>query len=231
MSIALLIITDGRSANLAQCVESAKENLHGPISEMWMYDDTGDAQYRQALAYAYPEFTHINAGPRQGFGGAIAAAWGVVAAKTGADYLFHLEGDFTFNREVDLYDIKETLQDHPELVHMALRRQAWASAEIEAGGVVEMHPDAYTDVFVDVHGWAWLEHRLFFTTNPSLMGMDLVGRGWPNVPSSEREFTEYLLRVGSPWALGDEVRFGYWGRREDAPWVHHIGTERVGHGY
>lgn len=231
MSIALLVITDGRSENLARTVKSAMKNLRGPITEMWMYDDTGDAQYRRALAEVYPEFRHMNAGPRQGFAGAIHFAWNALANLSEADYVFHLEGDFTFNREVDLTAMRQTLEDHPELVHMALRRQAWAPAEIEAGGVVELHPDAYTDVFVDVLGRAWLEHRLFYTTNPSLIHMDLIRRGWPTVPQSERRFTEYLLREGSPWALGDEIRFGYWGRRDDEPWVHHIGTERVGHGY
>lgn len=231
MSIALLVITDGRSACLAQTIESAKKRLRGPITEFVMYDDTGDSQHRRMLARTYPEFAHINAGPRQGFGGAIAHAWQYLADWSEADYVFHLEGDFTFNREVDLLALAATLEAHPELAHMALRRQAWAPVEIAAGGVVEMHPDAYTDVFVDVHQRAWLEHRLFWTTNPSLIHMDLIRRGWPDVPQSERQFTEYLLREGSPWVPGDEVRFGYWGRREDGPWVHHIGDERAGRGY
>jgi hypothetical protein len=196
-----------------------------------MYDDTGDTQYREALAQTYPEFTHINAGPRQGFGGAIANAWSQVYRFSHADHVFHLEGDFTFNRDVDLGAMRQTLVDHPDLAHMALRRQAWAPEEIAAGGVVEMHPDAYTDVFVDVLDRSWLEHRLFFTTNPSLIRMSLIRRGWPDVPQSERRFTEYLLREGTPEVPGEQVRFGYWGSRTDEPWVHHIGTERIGKGY
>lgn len=231
MSIALLVITDGRTEYLGKCIESANKRLRGPISEMWLYDDTGDEGHREYLARRFPDFRHINAGPRQGFAGAIAYAWDTLSRLSEADHVFHLEGDFTFNRDVDLVAMRETLDMHPNLAHMALRRQAWAPAEIEAGGVVELHPDAYTDVFVDVHQRAWLEHRLFWTTNPSLIRMSLVQRGWPVVPESERRFTEYLLREGTSESHGHELKFGYWGRREDAPWVHHLGDERVGHGY
>jgi hypothetical protein len=207
-----------------------RKHLRGPITEMFMYDDTGDARYREALLNVYPEFTHINAGPRQGFGGAVANAWSQVYQLSDAGHVFHLEGDFRFDRDVDLDAIRQTLDDQPHLAHMALRRQAWAPAEVAAGGVVEMHPEAYADSADDA-GNRWLEHELFFTTNPSLIRMNLIRRGWPDVPQSERRFTEYLLREGTPEVPGGQVRFGYWGSRDDGPWIHHIGTERIGKGY
>lgn len=229
MSVALLVITDGRSAYLAECVASARKHLCGPITETWMYDDTGDAQYREVLAQTYPEFTHINAGPRQGFGGAIRYAWETLARLSAADHVFHVEQDFTFNRDVDLAAMAEALDDQPHLAQIALRRQPWNDAERAAGGIVEQHPASYVDSGDGAH--EWLEHRLFYTTNPSLIRRSLIARGWPDVPRSEGEYSQYLLRTGTPEATPEEVRFAYWGRRGDGPWVEHIGHQRTGTGY
>jgi len=227
--IALLVMTDGRRDCLDRTITSALRRLRGPITETYMHDDTGDEAYRAELAVAYSEFTQVGSGPRRGFGGAVAHAWARVAELTEADHLFHLEADFTFNRDVDLVAMREVLWDNPHLAHMALRRQPWAPAEHAAGGVVEMHPEQYADMSDGQRHW--LEHRLFYTTNPSLVPMSLVRRGWPDIPQSESRFTAHLLYRGTPYASGDQVRFGYWGHRDDAPWVHHIGESRVGHGY
>ena len=229
MSIALLVITDGRLDYLRRTIDSAQRHLRGPISEMWMYDDSGDPAHRAVLRQEFPDFIHFDHGPRQGFAGAVNHAWKIVSWMTEADHLFHLEGDFTFNRDIDLVAMREVLWDNPRLAQMALRRQAWGAVEAAAGGVVEMHPEQYTDMSDGQRNW--LEHRLFYTTNPSLVSMQLVQCGWPIMPKSEAAFTAHLLNRGTPQVSGDQVRFGYWGRRTDAPWVHHIGDERHGSGY
>ncbi|RKR92784.1 glycosyl transferase family 2 [Micromonospora pisi] len=229
MSIALLVITDGRDDYLAQCISSL-DALEGPISERWMYDDTGNAAYRARLAAVWPEFRHINGGPRQGFGGAIRAAWSHLAAHSTADWLFHIEQDFTFHRPVDLAAMAEVLTERPHLVQMALRRQSWNTAERAAGGVVEQHPEAYTACHDD-HGHQWLEHRQFFTTNPCLYRTELLQVGWPDREQSEGHFTNRLLSSGLGTVPGDQVRFGYWGARSDSPWVEHVGHQRIGVGY
>lgn len=229
MSIALLVVTDGRTDYLAQCVHSLCKRLRGPVGERFMYDDTGDVAYRLELAERYPEFTHINAGPRQGFGGAIANAWSQVYQLSEAEHVFHVEQDFTFNRDIDLTAMAGVLDDQPHLAQVALRRQPWNDAERAAGGIVEQHPASYVDCGDGTH--QWLEHRLFYTTNPSLIRRSLIARGWPDVPRSEGEYSHYLLRTGTPEATPEEVRFAYWGRREDGPWVEHIGHQRTGTGY
>jgi hypothetical protein len=120
---------------------------------------------------------------------------------------------------------------NPHLVQMALRRQPWNAAERAAGGVVEQHPEAYTERR-DKAGNVWLEHRLFWTTNPHLFRRSLCRMGWPNVPRSEGEWSHYLLRQGT-WdgVAGDDVAFGYWGARDSGPWIEHVGHRRVGTGY
>lgn len=230
MTIALLVMTDGRLDCLDQTIRSAREQLRGDITECWMHDDTGEQLHRDRLAALYPDFTQIGTGPRRGFGGAIAHAWQHLKDNSQAEWVFHLEGDFTVNSPIDLTEIARAMKRNPQLVQMALRRQAWSDAERTAGGVIEQHPDAYTDC-TDQYGSQWLEHRLFYTTNPSLYRHGLCDLGWPDIPQSEGQFTHYLLREGDGYVLGSEVRFGYWGARQDQPLVEHIGDTRVGRGY
>lgn len=230
MSIALLIITDGRDEELAATITSAADNLCGPVSERWMFDDTGDANHRAALARRYPAYAVLGEAQRQGFGGAIRCAWAHLATHCKARWVFHLEADFTFTRPVNLAAMSTVLSRNPVLVQMALRRQAWNDAERAAGGVVEQHPHAYTPHH-DEAGNTWLEHRLFYTTNPSLYRVSLCATGWPHGAHSEGVMTHRLLNTGSPEVPAHWVRFGYWGQREDQPWVTHIGTTRAGEGY
>ena len=96
-----------------------------------------------------------------------------------------------------------------------------------AGGIVEQHPDAYADM---VGGdLSWLEHGLFWTTNPCLYRWDLLAFGWPDSRRgvySETTFHQRLGEAGSP-----PNRYAYWGARDSGVWVQHIGYRRVGSGY
>lgn len=227
--IAVLVITDGRDDYLLRTVRSAMANLAGPITEWWMFDDTGDYVYRDSLVRRWPTFNHIEAGARQGFGGAIRAAWAHLVERSTADFVFHLEADFVFNRRVDLAELAGVLAVRPHLAQMALVRQAWNATEIAAGGLIQCAPHAYTANRVGPH--RWLEHTLFWTTNPSLYRASMLTGGWPDGHQSEGMFTRRLLELGTPEVPGPRVRFGYWGSINDGPWVEHIGIERTGHGY
>lgn len=228
MSVTLLVITDGRHRCIEQSIPSALEHLHGPIVHRLIYDDTGDNDHRRWLAARFGPLGFLvlhHPDGRQGFGGAIRTCWRLVgraAAFADSGFVFHLEDDFTFNRDVDLDAMIDVLDGHPDLVQLALRRQPVNDAERAAGGVVEQWPDEYVDVSLD--GLDWLQHRLFFTTNPSLYRRSLCERGWPEGEGSEAEFTRQV--IGDPAA-----RFAFWGERTDEPWVTHIGRERAGHGY
>jgi hypothetical protein len=115
------------------------------------------------------------------------------------------------------------LDHHPDLVQLALRRQPWNPEEQAAGGIVEQHPDDYTER--EWRGHRWLAHRRFFTTNPSLYRTDLIRtEEWPDVEHSEGMFTHQLL-------ADPLVSFGFWGARDSGEWCTHIGHQRVGTGY
>jgi hypothetical protein len=223
--IVLLVVTDGRRDCISQTIPSALAMLDGPVSRRVIYDDSGDADHREWLATQFPTFDLIHhPGGRQGFGGAIRTAWAHLAA--GAErFVFHLEDDFTFNRPVSLTALTAVLDSNPHLIQLALRRQPWNDHERLAGGIVEQHPDAYKDCR-DIGGHEWLEHRLFFTTNPSLYRTDLIrGREWPTGGDSEGHFSHHIIQDDP------DAQFGFWGARDSGEWVTHIGRERVGTGY
>lgn len=223
MTVALLVITDGRIDYLHDTVDSARENLRGLITRRVMYDDTGDSEHRAYLRKAFPDFDHIHAGDRQGFGGAIRASWAYLTVQSREPFIFHLEQDFTFNRPVNLDDMADLLISRPHLAQLALRRQSWNAEERAAGGIIEQHPTDYAQN-MDEAGHCWIEHRRFFTTNPSLYRRTLMAKGWPDCEHSEGIFTHELLR-------DPKLRFAFWGLRTDEPWVEHIGHERAGTGY
>ena len=221
MSVALLVMTDGRKDCIRKTIRSAETNLLGPVSERYIHDDSGDLDYHEWLMRTFPQYVVIGGGYRRGFGGAIRRAWSVLNYGSQADFVFHLEDDFTFNRIVHLNDLRWTLTRNGTLAQMALRRQPWNDVERAAGGVVEVSPNEYSEI-ADPRGF-WLQHDMFFTTNPSLYRMSLTRQAWPIADHSEGRFTSDLLKQG--------FTFGYWGARDSGEWVTHIGAERVGTGY
>lgn len=200
MTVALLVIDDGRADYLERGLASARECL--PVERMPLV---------------------LVQDPRHelGFAGAIQEGWRRVLA-TGADWCFHLESDFLLNSWLPLNEMIALLESAPMLAQVALKRQPWNPAEIAAGGIVEVDPEAFTERSDELA--TWTEHRRFFTTNPSVYPRRLCRIGWPQEPYSEGVFTHTLLR-------DPLLRFAYWGAKHAPPAVHHIGAERAGAGY
>lgn len=231
MSVLVLVFDDGRLDYLERTVESFREHVQGDEFHLIVHqDEPADQARTRALL---PDCEVIGGDQRSGFAGAIRRAWAHAAQPQfdRFDFVFHLEGDFTFNRKVNVQLLQITLDSHPELAQMAFRRQPWNQAERDAGGVVELNPQAFKQI-TNAFGWSWLHHRLFFTTNPSLYRRDLLSARWPSQAKSEGLFTAKLRDRGLPWGVpGPMVEFGYWGHRDDPPWVEHIGHVRAGSGY
>lgn len=199
MTVCLLRIADGRDEYHERCWASAKQML--------------------------PKFDHVvTVDDREhelGFSGAIAQGWRQVL-DTGADWVMHLEMDFTFSAPVDVAAMIELLETQPHLAQVALKRQPVNQEELAAGGIVELHPDDFRQRF---HGGViWTENRRCFTTNPCVYSTLLCRHGWPQVPNSEGVFTHVLLE-------DPDVQFAFWGAKFDAPLVQHIGDTRAGGGY
>lgn len=230
--IAVTVMTDGRDDLLEQTVESLLANVTGPITRLVMFDDTGDHAHHALLQDRYgPDGFTIVSHPagRQGFGGAIRTVRAWLDENTTEPWQFASEDDFRFERKVDLAAMIQVMEDRPYLTQMALVRQAWNQQEIDAGGLLEANPSAYSQ-HTDGVNW-WLQHRLFFTTNASLFRRSLLSLGWPEGDGSEGRFHLQLMQDGTPERAGRDLWSGYWGQRTDGPWIHHIGMERAGYGY
>lgn len=228
--IALLVMTDGRDDYLKRTLAAFDEHVWGPLTTRIIHDDSGDPEHTQMLAETYDGYTVIGTPERAGFGGAIRSAWGLVPyLATDETFIAHWEDDFVATRRIDLGAIAAVLDRHPRLVHMALRRQPWNDEEKAAGGIVEIHPEGYRDV-TDGED-QWLEHRMFWTTNPSVYRKTLLEVGWPEGVQSEGNFAPKLMAQGTAEVGGDDMMFGFWGARDSGTWVEHIGQERAGTGY
>lgn len=222
--ITLVVMTDGRLDYLARSL-STTDRLHGSIIRRVLHDDTGDDDYRDDLREQFPDWTVIGTPQRAGFAGAYRHAWAWLRTHdVNVPFVFTTEDDFRFTRDVDLTAMMRVLAPRLHLTQLALRRQPWNAKERAAGGIVESHPAAYTDCRDGDD--QWLEHRLFHTTNPSLMRRDFIeSRNWPDGENSEGRFGL------SVFAADPSARAGFWGARGSGEWVEHIGGERRGHGY
>ena len=211
--IALVVFTHGRRECLRRTIESARFMLDGPIAYRIMVDDSCDPTFAAHLDATYPEFHRIHNARREGFAGAIKVGWAAIPEPF--EWVLHIEDDFTFERRVDIAAMIETLAADPKLVQLALKRQPWNEREKERGSIYlpgfEQHEAPHPHV----------RHRSWWTTNPSLYHRRLTEGGWPQVDRSEGVFTHRLL-------ADVDVRFGYWGRLDDGPWVTHIGDDRAG---
>jgi hypothetical protein len=225
VSTCLVVVTDGRRDCLAQTMRSATEALGlATFDERIIVNDSIDHDYGRWLELQFGggfRILHPDAGKR-GFAGAVQAGWAAIRAIPRAELVFWLEDDFTFNAPLDLTAIAQVLDQQQHLAQIVLKRQPWSTAEIAAGGIVEMHPDDYIERTDGAR--VWTEHRRFWSTNPSMFRADTCWRDWPAGRQSEGIFTHELLADA-------DTRFAFWGAKHAEPLVTHIGDIRAGHGY
>jgi hypothetical protein len=165
-----------------------------------------------------------------GFCGAIRYGWARLREPGAAfDYVFHLEEDWIFERAFSIAHMARLLETEPQVAQVALRR----GVEPAEHGVqvIDRFPREFVDRTTGMIGLGlpartqeWLEHRLFWTTNPSLYRAATLEYDWPVEPRCEARFTEMMREAGST--------FAYWGDRHDPAWITHTGDSREGgHGY
>lgn len=223
--ITLLTPTNGRVEYFTRAIASARENLIDQIAHAVIVVNSDAGQdfvewVEQETRGLTPEVDVIESEP--GFCKAIQAGWSHIA-KLETDFVFHLEDDYEFAEKTDLSSLVAILTRHPELIQVSLKRQAWNSAEQAAGGLLEAWPDGLFVEHCDGEP-AYIAHRVWFTTNPSLYRRSLLERGWPDGPNCEGIFTVSLWQDG-------EIYSAIFGKKDDPPRVIHIGEQRTGTGY
>lgn len=220
----LAVLTHGDGPCLEETLESfARHVTPLPTSVVMLRD--GDGWSHVPRWFREPYFAgQLWSGPPRGFCEATRALWGLASGEVYGDdeYVFWLEHDFRFERDVDLAAMASVLDAH-SLVQMSLMRQPVSPAEIRAGGVMQQKRYSYAEHRSGgERGPYWIEHRHYFTTNPSLMRRDwMQAHPWPYYEAEcEGRFGNDLKAEGA--------LFGVWGSGER--WVTHIGR-RDGRGY
>lgn len=219
--IDVVVISAGRQRYISRTIDSFKTHVSGSFVRRTIQDDSGDPRFGRWLRRAYPDWDIHTTPGKLGYTGAMRSIWEYERQQngTGSPYIFHLEEDFTFDRDVELDDLIAVLEYDQSLAQVALLRQAWAPAEIRVGGIIAERPETYEHLSAD--GIPYLRHRNFWTTNPCVYRRSLIDDGWPDSRGSEQVFGR------GQWKQGRYAAF----IGDGEPWVTHIGDERVGIGY
>lgn len=224
MRYRLIVLTHGEAPYLEECLDSFAANIEPAEHDAVIVHDGGGptSTRRLPLRSSYP----VRAGPRlaRGFSSAMRFAWAYASDPT-VPWIFWLEHDFRFDRDVNLEHLAAVMDARPELTQIVLRRQPVNPEEVKAGSYVGLHPSSYRERVAEGH--SYLEHGRHWSNNPSLFRSQLAAEvPWPDGPESEGKFTERLR------ALKPGCRFGIWGRLGDRPWVTHLGErDPAGFGY
>ncbi len=218
-----VLTTDGRRDCIEATIASAAKNLRGRFGRKVIFTDW-DRDYTEWLAARFPEWSVQSTGDKAGYAAAMHQAF-MWLDDVAPGRVLWLEDDFTFNAPVDVDLMGRVLDRNPQLAQLVLRRQPWNDSERAAGGIVEQHPDWYTDCRDDELGVEWLEQTAFFSNNPNLMQHWVLGTPYPHGDNAEGRFT-FALRDDHPNAC-----FGFWGDRHSGEAVTHIGDVRSGAAY
>lgn len=221
--VAMVVRTGGedetfevRSGYLRRSLASLVERVHGPITRRVIYSDWSE-RFRPELDAIATEFGfYIVGGGHHGYTPAVRRLWRYLEARVSEPFVFLAEDDFVYLRDVELAPLVDALRRASRIRQIALLRGPCYPREFEEGGILGW-PDADFSPAEAGTPRARIEHRLFWTMNPSLFARSIASTAWPQVRSSERAFGDLLLR--DPRAV-----FAFAGDGE--PWIEHIGEVR-----
>lgn len=201
MTLALLVVGNGRLDYLAQAIDS----LDVEADHYLMIDDSGDASVARTLDREYPDFEIVHHGWNYGMAAAVKTGWSWALDK-GADHILHWEEDFTQTAPLPIHEAITILDTQHDIAQMLFQRQPLTPVEIAAGSVVgAMNP---------THLETWAIQRHIFSLNPCVIPRRTLELGWP--AGNEAEMTRRVLDEG--WSMGVWL---------DGPLVHHIGEHRA----
>jgi hypothetical protein len=229
----LAVLTHGRSGTLDQTLASFYDKVRPAPARVLLH---ADGPWMSAPTSGRTFFVQTTGSP-QGFCKATGSLWKWIVADALArepdapEFVFWLEHDFVFLRPVDLSELADVLDDDARLAQMQLMRTPVSPEEIAAGGLYQMRQADYTKRLWEPltaeydpdRFRPWLEHRSYFTTNPSLLRTSFMAENrWPDdgLPECEGRYGIDLVQRG--------FTYGVWGSGE--PWVEHVGV-RDGFGY
>jgi len=225
VSTLVVFLTNGRRECLEKALASFDEKVTPApdVSLVKVVDDSGDPTYRAWLREVFGSASLVSVGEHAlGYNAAMLKIWELARSY---DYVFMIEDDFVFNREVDLADLIDALDDDEDLAQIVLLRQAWFGNEVKAGGLIPALIEMGKNFKIrHTNMGTYLSHRATWSTNPNLFrgGTWVEEHPWPIGDGSEYRFGQELF------ATEPDTVCAYWGNGEE--YVTHIG-ERKGFGY
>jgi hypothetical protein len=213
-----LEVADERLRYLDNSLASLVGNVTGPVDQKVVYSDWPDAVIPRVREIAERHGFYVAGDGHHGYVTSTQRLWKYLTGRVKADFVFLAEDDFIYTRNVDLTPMMSALAKTPHIRQIALLREAAYPKEKEPGDhILGWDRSSFTQ------RGDLLEHRNFWTMNPSLFRRALVTKyPWPSGPSSERLFGDAIL--SDPGA-----RVAFWGTGE--PWITHIGETRAGGPY
>lgn len=217
MKYLLVVLTHGDNAYcLDRTITSFQEHVRPAPAQRLVVQD-GPCALPPLIEGDDNEWACFTIPKATGFCAAVGVAW-QTAQLYQPDYVFWLEHDFVFTRDVDVNAMRTILDGDHSLAQVSLMRGPATQPEEDAGGVVE---DIRRRGFGVSEYAGWLRHKAYFTTNPSLMrGQFMRDNPWQTRAECEGRYGVDLVGKG--------YSFGVLGHGE--PWVEHIGV-RTGMGY
>lgn len=209
MSTALILTTCGRRHYLERSLESLHDNCTEAFAHRIIVDDSGDSDFGAWLRSTFTGWWVLSHGTRAGLGAAVETAWDAVC-RTDAEWVFHIEDDFTYTQTVPLDVMRSVLQDNPTLAQVTLYRQPWSPAERVAGGYLRDGRWTTTEV---VRGYELHTDGGLFSFNPTLYSARIAHTCTGGL---EADVTAQL----------DGYRFGVLSGHDQSPLCWHIGAER-----
>lgn len=178
----------------------------------WEYQARTLASFIEQVRYPWSDVVHVHDSDRQGGSWSIEEAWRQIR-DTDADYVFHLEDDWTFPDAVPVDALVDICESNMNLANVVLRRQPVGLEG--AGGYIGDDGPSFTER--DCYGTKYLEHNKGFWLNPCLYPAEIPRRyKWPR-HATEGDFTRMLHADEPKW------RFAVFGKRHDQPRAIHIG--------
>lgn len=216
-----LEVADERLGYLDRSLASLEASITGEVVQRVVYSDWPDEVAERLREIAARHGYYVAGSGHNGYIGSTQRLWRYIANRAVADYVFLAEDDFIYIEPIDLPRMVTALEARPSLRQIALLREAAYPREVEHPGILGWERDSFTQA--GRNGTSWLEHRNFWTMNPSLMRKSLVSNfPWPNEANSERLFGNKVLK-------DPDARVAFWGT--GTPSMRHIGETRAGGPY
>jgi len=219
------ILGNGRKGYLERTVASWEANLLSKPKHQYIFDDSGDTEYRAWLTNKYSNSFNIVFISEQP-AGHVEAMKKIFETMRELDteYFLGIEEDWMLFRPLELNEIFKCLESNPNILQMRIPRTIWHSnyhnLDISAGSILLHHlNDPKNQISRHVNN-RWFEVRsnfYFWSHNPSVFNKKIFIEDYPQTKSHEYDFGINLLRKHK------DAVIGFWATNPYDAYITHIG--------